>query len=406
MRKLVVGLGNPGSKYDGTRHNIGFEAVDRLARGGVGASFSRKFDGLLAETEIDFRRVLLLKPETFMNLSGRSVRQAIQFYKLDPATDLFVICDDLNLPVGKLRVRGNGFRRRPEGPPGHHRPPRHRPPTPGSESASASAARGRRLRLRPEPVPKPPRAPVIDDALITRDSQAVAVWTISGRSTPTMNRFNGSGGEGKKGDLNGPHDVRRTIITEPRNDTNPSRRPKRLCQSPLTKRCSFSTAPRSPSQLGRRRSSTSMTSWPSTTPKIVASRQWDERRFAYPVEGHKKGTYLLTYLQVRRGKPSKTLWPTATSARYVLRELIMKVHPKLARPDRIESGDELHPQPSTPRKVGAAKRTTTTAPAAAAGTIDASIRIAHRSSISDVEFERRRLIDACPCDRRCGRLPF
>src|SRR4051794_30495752 len=108
MRKLVVGLGNPGSKYDGTRHNIGFELVDRLARGGSGVSYSRRFDGLLAEVEIDFRRVLLLKPQTFMNLSGRSVRQAIQFYKLDPAIDLLVICDDLNLPLGKLRIRPSG----------------------------------------------------------------------------------------------------------------------------------------------------------------------------------------------------------------------------------------------------------------------------------------------------------
>src|SRR4051812_34045674 len=108
MRKLVVGLGNPGSKYDATRHNIGFEAVDRLAKVGPGASFARKFDGLLAEAEIDFRRVLLLKPETFMNLSGRSVRQAVQFYKLDPTTDLLVICDDLNLPLGKIRIRPSG----------------------------------------------------------------------------------------------------------------------------------------------------------------------------------------------------------------------------------------------------------------------------------------------------------
>src|SRR3954464_6603659 len=107
MLKLVVGLGNPGSKYEGTRHNIGFEVVDRLAAGGSGATFARKFDGLLAETEIDFRRVLLLKPETFMNLSGRSVAQALRFYKLDLA-DLLVICDDLNLPLGKLRIRGGG----------------------------------------------------------------------------------------------------------------------------------------------------------------------------------------------------------------------------------------------------------------------------------------------------------
>src|SRR5437763_2442063 len=103
-RKLVVGLGNLGGKYEGTRHNVGFEVVDRLARGGSGATFARKFDGLLAEAEIDFHRVLLLKPETFMNLSGRSVRQAVQFYKIERA-DLLVICDDLSLPLGKLRIR-------------------------------------------------------------------------------------------------------------------------------------------------------------------------------------------------------------------------------------------------------------------------------------------------------------
>ena len=77
MFKLVVGLGNPGSKYEGTRHNIGFEVIDRLASGGSGSRFSRKFEGQLAEVEIDFRRVLLLKPETFMNLSGRSVAPAL-----------------------------------------------------------------------------------------------------------------------------------------------------------------------------------------------------------------------------------------------------------------------------------------------------------------------------------------
>ena len=105
--KLVVGLGNPGSKYEGTRHNIGFEVIDRLAEGGSGARFSRKFEGLVAETEIDFRRVLLLKPDTFMNLSGRSVAQATRFFKLDLA-DLLVVCDDLSLPLGKLRIRGGG----------------------------------------------------------------------------------------------------------------------------------------------------------------------------------------------------------------------------------------------------------------------------------------------------------
>ena len=137
--KLVVGLGNPGSKYEGTRHNVGFEAVDRLADGGSGGTFSRKFDGLLAEAEIDFHRVLLLKPPTFMNLSGRSVGQALRFYKLDPS-DLLVICDDLSLPLGKLRISGGGSDGGQKGlrdisatsaP----------TPSPGSASGSASAAR-------------------------------------------------------------------------------------------------------------------------------------------------------------------------------------------------------------------------------------------------------------------------
>jgi PTH1 family peptidyl-tRNA hydrolase len=94
VAKLVVGLGNPGTKYQGTRHNIGFEMVDRLAQGGSRSTFSRKFEGLCAEIEIDYRRVMLLKPETFMNLSGRAVGQAVRFLKL-PLTDVLAVCDDL-----------------------------------------------------------------------------------------------------------------------------------------------------------------------------------------------------------------------------------------------------------------------------------------------------------------------
>ena len=188
MRKLVVGLGNPGSKYDGTRHNIGFEAVDRLAQGGVRATFSRKFDGLLAEAEIDCRRVLLLKPETFMNLSGRSVRQVLQFYKLDPATDLLVICDDLNLPLGKLRIK-------PSGSDGGQK---------GLRDITAQIGTDRYARLR---LGLGERGPIdasdfvlsrfrsaertlIDDALITA-TQAVALWVTQGVDA-AMNRFNAS----------------------------------------------------------------------------------------------------------------------------------------------------------------------------------------------------------------------
>jgi len=186
MRKLVVGLGNPGSKYEGTRHNIGFEVINRLAEGGSGATFTRKFDGVLAETEIDFHRVLLLKPETFMNLSGRSVAQAMRFYKLDLA-DLLVVCDDLSLPLGKLRIRGGGSD-------GGQRGLRDITAQLGSENyarlrigigdrGAIDAADFVLSRFRSAD------RPVVEDALILA-SQAVAVWATQGPAA-AMNRFNG-----------------------------------------------------------------------------------------------------------------------------------------------------------------------------------------------------------------------
>lgn len=105
--KLVVGLGNPGPKYHGTRHNIGFAVVDYLAAGpGVG-SWRSRFQALAAEATEGAESVLFMKPDTFMNLSGRAVRPALDFYKL-AASDLLVVCDDIALPVGKLRVRAKG----------------------------------------------------------------------------------------------------------------------------------------------------------------------------------------------------------------------------------------------------------------------------------------------------------
>src|SRR3954471_15107972 len=105
--KLVVGLGNPGPKYTGTRHNIGFDVVDYLAAApGVGRWRSR-FEAQVTEAVEGVEQVLLMKPETFMNLSGRAVRAAIDFYKV-PVTDLLVVCDDIALPLGKLRARARG----------------------------------------------------------------------------------------------------------------------------------------------------------------------------------------------------------------------------------------------------------------------------------------------------------
>jgi PTH1 family peptidyl-tRNA hydrolase len=105
--KLVVGLGNPGRKYEGTRHNVGFRVVDSLAAGpGVG-SFRDDFDAEIAEWMEGGEKVLLMKPQAFMNLSGRAVRQVVDFYQMEPA-HLLVVCDDMNLPLGKLRFRSRG----------------------------------------------------------------------------------------------------------------------------------------------------------------------------------------------------------------------------------------------------------------------------------------------------------
>ncbi|HYH68381.1 MAG TPA: aminoacyl-tRNA hydrolase [Urbifossiella sp.] len=105
--KLLVGLGNPGPKYAGTRHNVGFDVIDYLAAAPGTSTFREKFEALVAERQEGGEAVLLLKPLTFMNLSGRSVRAALDFYKLS-VEQLLVVCDDFNLPLGKLRVRAKG----------------------------------------------------------------------------------------------------------------------------------------------------------------------------------------------------------------------------------------------------------------------------------------------------------
>src|SRR5262249_49353172 len=105
--KIVVGLGNPGRQYEGTRHNVGFEVVDLLAEAPGAGRFQSRFSAQVAELVEDGVKVLLVKPETFMNLSGRCVRQLVDFYQL-PLSDLLVVCDDINLPLARLRVRARG----------------------------------------------------------------------------------------------------------------------------------------------------------------------------------------------------------------------------------------------------------------------------------------------------------
>src|SRR5436190_10200504 len=105
--KLIIGLGNPGPKYAGTRHNVGFDVVDYLAAAPGCSPFREKFEAFVAEMKEGDETVLLVKPLTFMNLSGRAVRAIADFYKV-PVENLLVVCDDLNLPLGKLRIRMKG----------------------------------------------------------------------------------------------------------------------------------------------------------------------------------------------------------------------------------------------------------------------------------------------------------
>jgi len=185
--KVVVGLGNPGSRYQGTRHNVGFAVVDGLAAGTGAGRFQSRFQAQLCELTTETEKILLVKPETFMNLSGRAVRQIVDFYQL-PLTDLLVVCDDIALPLGKLRIRAKGTH-------GGHNGLR------DIQNHLTTTEYGR-LRIgvdapRDETVDhvlgrfKPSERPVIEDA-VQLAAQAVIIWVVHGIQT-TMNQFNGGG---------------------------------------------------------------------------------------------------------------------------------------------------------------------------------------------------------------------
>jgi peptidyl-tRNA hydrolase, PTH1 family len=109
LPRLIVGLGNPGAKYDRTRHNIGFEVIEALVKRYPDASLveNKRFQGIAGEFRSEGERTVLLKPTTFMNLSGQAVRAVLDWYKLEPESVL-VVYDDMDLPTGKLRLRLSG----------------------------------------------------------------------------------------------------------------------------------------------------------------------------------------------------------------------------------------------------------------------------------------------------------
>lgn len=105
--KMIVGLGNPGKKYEETRHNVGFELIGELAKRWQADGYREKHQAHIAEAVHAGEKVLLVAPQTFMNLSGVSVRMASDFYKL-AVDDLLVVCDDFQLPLGSIRMRAKG----------------------------------------------------------------------------------------------------------------------------------------------------------------------------------------------------------------------------------------------------------------------------------------------------------
>lgn len=105
--KVIVGLGNPGDRYARTRHNVGYDVIDELVRRHLLSKPRIKFEAETWEFDLGSERHWLLKPLTFMNNSGRSVRQCVDFFQL-PVSDLLVISDDINLPLGQLRMRASG----------------------------------------------------------------------------------------------------------------------------------------------------------------------------------------------------------------------------------------------------------------------------------------------------------
>jgi PTH1 family peptidyl-tRNA hydrolase len=182
---LVAGLGNPGREYAATRHNLGFLVVEELARRHAG-SWRSKFSGELSELRVDGERVALLKPQTYMNESGRAVTAAVRFFKVDPA-ELLVVHDEVDLELGRIQARLGG------GLAGHN----------GLRSVSGALGTPEFLRLRigigrpqrgdPRPVADwvlTPFEPEVDvEALVGRGADAVETLLRDGLEE-TQRRFN------------------------------------------------------------------------------------------------------------------------------------------------------------------------------------------------------------------------
>jgi PTH1 family peptidyl-tRNA hydrolase len=154
---LVVGLGNPGREYEGTRHNVGFMVVDALARRHRAPSFSSKFKAEVAQVSVRGESALLLKPQTFMNLSGQAVQPAMAFYKI-PLEHILVVHDDLDLELGQIKLKRGGS-------PGGHNGLKSIDSQIGPNYLRVRAGIGHPRQKAPEGAPPPPRGGVVGHVL-------------------------------------------------------------------------------------------------------------------------------------------------------------------------------------------------------------------------------------------------
>lgn len=189
MTKVVVGLGNPGLQYCGTRHNVGFDVIQELSVRWGCEKIQRKFQAEVREAFLPSGKVLLVSPQTFMNRSGESVQQVMRFYQAEPEC-LVVVCDDINLPLGKIRWRADGSSGGQKGLAdilqrlGTNSVPRLRLGV-GRPPGQVDPAAWVLARFRSED-----RDEV--DMMIRQAADSVACWVDEGINS-TMNRFNRSG---------------------------------------------------------------------------------------------------------------------------------------------------------------------------------------------------------------------
>ena len=192
---IIAGLGNPTKEYEGTRHNVGFDVIDRLSeRYNIDVTME-KHRALIGKGMIAGQKVILVKPQTYMNLSGESIRSVIDYYKVDPEKELIVIYDDISLGVGQLRIRAKGSAG------GHN----------GIKSIISSVGTSNFMRIKVGVGEKPQGWDLADHVLgrfsgedrarveeAIRDAEDAAALMIQGEADKAMNDFNAKKQENTK----------------------------------------------------------------------------------------------------------------------------------------------------------------------------------------------------------------